>query len=404
MKILMLTPYVPYPPSSGGQIRTYNLLKYLAKENEITLVCLYKNNEEKKYYHKLKHYCRSMYFCRRANKPWQPKNIFKSVFSRLPFLIVRNYSKEAEDKLKELLEKEEFDVIHAETFYIMPHLPETKIPVFLLEQTIEYEVYEHFVKSLPFFVKPFFSLDILKLRYWERYYWKKAYLVGAVSETDRKIIQSQEPEIKTTLVPNGAGDEMILQHFPKKDFYNPTAIFLGNFYWLQNVEAANFLIKKIYPIIKAKIPYLKLIICGQGSKKKIKIINDNNINIVEIKPDENDKVKKMYKEATVFLAPIFGPGGTRLKILAAMASGLAVISTKTGVEGLDLVNKRDVLLAETPEEFVNKLNLLISDKKLFETIRRNAYSLIKNKYNWKAISSELNYVYRKIIENYENRN
>lgn len=400
----MLTPYVPYPPSSGGQIRTYNLLKYLAKGNEITLVCLFKDNDEKKYYHKLKHYCKSIYFCRRAKNPWQLKNIFKSVFSRLPFLIVRNYSEEAENKLKELLSKEKFDIIHAETFYIMPHLPETRIPVFLLEQTIEYEVYEHYVDSLPFFLKPFFSLDTIKLKFWERYYWKKAYFVGTVSEADRQKINTQEPEIKTTIVPNGAGDEMILQRFPKKDLYDPTAIFFGNFYWLQNVEAANFLIQKIYPILKIKIPYMKLIISGQGIKRKIDPIRNKNIEIIEIKPDQNEEVKKMYKKATVFLAPIFGPGGTRLKILAAMASGLVVISTKTGVEGLDIINERDVILAETPEEFVEKLKIVIADKKMLENIRRNAYLLIKNKYNWKAISSKLNQVYRQIVENYENRN
>ncbi len=404
MKILMLTPYVPYPPSSGGQIRTYNLLKYLAKNNEITLVCLYKNSDEKKYFYKLKHCCKSIYFCRRAKNPWQLKNIFKSVFSRLPFLIVRNYSEEAEKKLKEILDKEKFDIIHAETFYIMPHLPETRIPIFLLEQTIEYEVYEHFVNSLPFFLRPFFYLDILKLKYWERYYWRKASFVGAVSETDRQKIKSQEGNIKTTLIPNGAGDEMILHHFPKKNFYEPTAIFFGNFYWLQNVEAANFLIDKIYPILKKKIPYLKLVLSGQGIKRKIEPIKNKNIEIIEIKPDDSEKVKKMYKDATVFLAPIFGPGGTRLKILAAMASGLAVISTKTGTEGLDVVNGRDVILAETPDEFVGKLSLIISDRKIFEMIRRNAYLLIKNKYNWKTISSKLNQVYNEIIANYENRN
>ena len=174
MKILMLTPYVPYPPSSGGQVRTYNLLKYLSKNNKITLVCLYKSPEEKQYLDKLKPYCRSVYFCQRSPNPWSLENIFKSIFTLKPFLIVRNYSQEAESILKNLLEKEKFDIIHAETFYIMPHLPKTDIPIFLLEQTIEYQVYQHFVNSLPFFVKPFFSLDILKLKIWEKDYWKKA--------------------------------------------------------------------------------------------------------------------------------------------------------------------------------------------------------------------------------------
>jgi hypothetical protein len=116
----MLTPYLPYPPASGGQIRSLYLLKYLSKKNEITLICLYKNEKEKKYAANLKQYCKKLYVCKRAEKPWQIKNILKSVFSFKPFLMVRNYSDEARTIVEKLLAEEKFDVIHAETFYIMP--------------------------------------------------------------------------------------------------------------------------------------------------------------------------------------------------------------------------------------------------------------------------------------------
>ena len=218
MKILMLTPYVPYPPSSGGQIRTFNLLKYLSQKNQITLVCLYKNNEEKKYLKTLQRYCNKIYPCKRAEKPWQIKNIIKTIFSPLPFLIVRNFSDEAKKTIEFLLKNEKFDVIHAETFYIMPHLPSTKIPIILVEQTIEYRVYQHFVNSLFFLFRPFFYFDILKLKYWERFYWKKTNIVAAVSKTDEENIKKLEPHLKTAIIPNGAGDEMIVKKLPKKKF------------------------------------------------------------------------------------------------------------------------------------------------------------------------------------------
>src|SRR3989338_8581966 len=142
MKILMLTPYLPYPPSSGGQIRTYNLLKYLSKNNKITLISLYKNEQEKKYIAHLEKFCSNIYVCKRAERPWQLKNMIKAIIFPYPFLIVRNFSEEARDKVRKLLDEEHFDVIHAETFYIMPHLPETNVPVLLVEQTIEYQVYQ----------------------------------------------------------------------------------------------------------------------------------------------------------------------------------------------------------------------------------------------------------------------
>ncbi|MBI4008800.1 hypothetical protein HY357_01055, partial [Candidatus Roizmanbacteria bacterium] len=246
MKILMLTPYLPYPPASGGQIRTLNLLKYLSKNNEITLIALYKNDEEKSYAQYLQSYCKKIYLCKRAEKPWQIGNILKSIFSPLPFLIVRNFSSEAKKIVEKLLLEEYFDVIHAETFYIMPHIPQTSTPIFLLEQTIEYEVYQHFVNSLPFYLRYFFYFDILKLKYWERYYWKRAFLVGAVSETDKKLINKVEPLIHPVVVPNGAGDELIAYKLTKKDLTHPVALFVGNFAWLQNTEAANYLYQNIF--------------------------------------------------------------------------------------------------------------------------------------------------------------
>jgi glycosyltransferase involved in cell wall biosynthesis len=394
MKILMLTPYLPYPPSSGGQIRTFNLLKYLSQNNQITLVCLYKNNEEKKYIQTLYRYCKKIYPCKRAEKPWQIKNILKTIFSSLPFLIVRNFSDEAKNIIDSLLKNEKFDVIHAETFYVMPHLPKTNIPIVLVEQTIEYRVYQHFVNSLFPLLKPFFYFDIIKLKHSERYFWKKANIVAAVSEADEKNIKELEPNIKTVIIPNGAGDEMIVKKIPKKNINPPTLLFQGNFYWLQNVEAADFLTKKIYPKLIKTHPEIKIIISGQKANK---IKSKKGIEIINLNLNDSKKVKKIYQRATIFVAPIFGPGGTRLKILAAMAAGVPVISTKVGVEGLSVKDGRHILLANNPEEFIEKINLLLKEKNLYQTIQKNAYQLIKNEYSWFSIAKKLENVYQQII-------
>lgn len=394
MKILMLTPYVPYPPSSGGQVRTFNLLKYLSQKNEITLVCLYKNTEEKKYISTLYQYCKKIYPCKRAEKPWQINNIFKTIFSSLPFLIVRNFSDEAKKTIDFLLRNKKFDVIHAETFYVMPHLPKTNIPIVLVEQTIEYRVYQHFVNNLFFLLKPFFYFDIIKLKRSERYFWEKASIVAAVSETDEKNIKELEPNIKTVIIPNGAGDEMVVKDLPKKNLNQPILLFQGNFYWLQNVEAANFLIERIYPKLIKNYPKIKIVISGQ---KADKIARKKGITIINLSLNESKIVKKIYQEATIFIAPIFGPGGTRLKILAAMAAGIPVIATKVGVEGLSVQEGKHILLANNPDEFVNKINLLLNDKKLYQTIQKNAYQLIKDEYSWSKIAKKLEKVYQQII-------
>jgi len=397
MKILMVTPYVPYPPSSGGQIRTYNLLKYLSQNNEITLVALYKNDEEKKYESYLKKYCKNIYLCKRPSSPWQFKNIFKTIFSSSPFLVVRNYSDEAKTIINKLLRSEKFDVIHAETFYVMPHIPETKVPTVLVEQTIEYKVYKHFVNSLPFYLRMFiyFDIDIMKLKYWERFYWKKANAVVVVSSSDEKLIKNEEPLLKTSIIPNCVGDEMIIEKLEEKDLGSPTIFFQGNFFWLQNVEAAKFIVDQIYPQLVKELPKVKIIIAGQNAKKLGDLI-DKSIKIVNIEPDNINKVKELFRENTLFIAPIFGPGGTRLKILAAMGSGMPVISSVTGIVGLEVTDNKDVVIANDPITFVSKIKRLLTNKKFYEKIRKNAYNLVKEKYQWNQTAKELESVYKNL--------
>lgn len=389
----MVTPYLPYPPASGGQIRTFNLLKYLSKKNDIVLVALYKNNQEKQYVSRLQPFCEKIYLCKRSENPWQLKNILRSLFSFKPFLIVRNFSPEAKNVLEELITTSDFDVIHSETFYVMPHIPQTKIPILLVEQTIEFRVYQHFIETLPWIFRIFLLIDIAKLRFWEKYYWKKASLVATVSDLDRTIVSNVESSIHAVVIPNGAGEDMIAERLERKDFKKTQLLFQGNFSWLQNVEAANYLTEQIYPSLKKKFPHVKLVIAGQSAKK---IAKKSDVEYVDIAHGDTETVRRLYSESTLFIAPIFGPGGTRLKILAAMASGLPVVSTKTGVEGLDVKEGRDVLFAGNPQKFVEKVKLILSDKFLYEKIRLNAYKLVHDKYNWKKIAGQLEIVYQKI--------
>lgn len=392
----MLTPYVPYPPASGGQIRTLNLLKYLSKNNEITLISLYKNDKDKQYIPALKNYCKHIILCKRPEKPWQFKTIWKALTSSDPFLIVRNFSSEAKKAVDTVLKNEVFDVIHAETFYIMPHIKNTSTPIFLVEQTIEYKVYQHFVNSLPFFLRPIFMMDIMKLKRAERYYWKKALLVGGVSEADRKEIRSLEPTINPVIIPNCAGDEMFVEKLNKKNLKKPTILFIGNFDWLQNTEAVTILAQKIAPMIHKQIPEAKILVAGQNAHKKLPLKSGDNIEVISLAQDDSETVLRLYKNSTLFIAPIFGPGGTRLKILAAMASGLPVISSQTGVEGLNLENNKHVLIANTPEEFVTQTLRILNDENLYETIRKRSYDLAVKEYSWKYIANKLEIVYKQI--------
>ena len=105
----------------------------------------------------------------------------------------------------------------------------------------------------------------------------------------------------------------------------------------------------------------------------------------------------MYKFSMLFLAPIFGPGGTRLKILASMAAGLPVISTDIGIEGLELTDGKHVLVARTPEEFVSQTVRILKDHALYVSIQEQAFKVAKERFSWKNIAKKLETVYKEII-------
>ena len=397
MKLLMLTPYVPYPPASGGQIRSLYLLKYLSKNHDITLICLYKNDQEKEYATYLKKYCKQLYICRRPEKPWQLGIVLRSIFSFKPFLMVRNYSSEAAKTVARLLAEQKYDVIHAETFYIMPHIPHiADIPTVLVEQTIEYEVYLHFINGLPLWMRPLFYLDIIKLRTSEIDYWKKASLVVAVSEFDQRTIKKLAPRVKPLVIPNGVEDEMFVEKLPPKKIQKPTLLFIGNFYWLQNTEAAQYLIEKIYPVMLKKIPEARVIIAGQNALPKLRQYKAKNIEILGDKPLSSKKIIELYRDSTVFIGPLFAPGGTNLKVLNAIGAGLPVVTTQIAAERLGLEHNKNVLIANTPEEFIQETQRILTDHKLYEKIRKNAYSFGKEKYGYESLAHQLEVLYRSI--------
>ncbi|MCL5783783.1 MAG: glycosyltransferase family 4 protein [Patescibacteria group bacterium] len=393
MKILMLTPYLPYPPSSGGQIRSYNLIKQLSKKHQITLYSLIKDEKERQYVSELEKYCERVKIFKRAEKPWTLKNILSTGFSLHPFLVVRNFSKEEKKDVAETLKKEKFDIIHAETFYVSPHIPETSIPIVLVDQTIEYQVYQHFVKNFRWQVlKPLLWIDVLKIKFWETYYWKKSARAVAVSESDAKKMTSSAPNLHVSVIPNGVGEDLMKEvplHFSK------TILFQGNYDWMQNSEAARILAKEVFPKILKELPDARLLIAGQHTEK-IADLRSEKVELRNLDIEDIEGVRTAYRESGILVAPLYGPGGTRLKILGAMAARLPVVTTYIGIEGIEALNEESVLYGQNVDELAKLAVRLLKDKDLYKKIANNARTLVEDKYSYPAIAKKLDAIYEEV--------
>lgn len=394
MKVLMLTPYLPFPPSSGGQVRSYNLIKHLSNKHKITLFSLIKDDSEKKYIKELEKYCYKVRVFRRSKTPWTFENMVKAVFGTYPFLVVRNLVLEEKNAVIEELEKEKFDVIHAETFYVMPHIPETNVPVLLVDQTIEYLVYKHYVDEQVFLpLRPFFYFDVAKIKYWEKKYWEKAAKVVAVSEADREEMIKVSPRLSVEILPNGVD----LDFFKVKNSWDSSdkrILFVANFKWLQNTEAAEVLLDKVFPLIKLKCPDAKLWIVGQHIPEKITKRKSKYIFVDDLGYDDEDGIRKAYFESSVFVSPLRGPGGTRLKHFAAMASCLPLVTTSVGAEGLEAKNGFHILVEDDLSKMAEAAVKILKEPLYAKRLAQNARNLVKEKFSWQIVADKLDRLYR----------
>ena len=387
----MLTPYLPYPLVSGGQIRTYNLLKSLSTKHEITLYALIKDNTEKKHLKELKKYCKKIVLFKRTKHPFVLRNILLAGFTAYPFVVTRNLPLGMKAAIKKELNDDNYDLIHAETFYMMPNIPEGATPpIILAEQTIEYLGYQDYMKKASFFIKPILAIDIAKIKYWERHYWRKADKLITMSEEDKIFIEKELSCVTNTSVVANGVDLQFFSAVKKKLPPVPTVLFVGTFKWLPNIEAVTEIVEKIWPLIKQRIPTAKLKIVGYSPTKKI--LNYATDPSIEVLGGIKD-IRVAFARSHVLLSPIRSGKGTRYKVLEAMITGTPVVATSLAAEGIDLKNGQNVLIADTIPMLAEQTVRLLNSPSLQQKLGVAGKTLVKALYSWDIIASELDRVY-----------
>lgn len=394
MRILMLTPYLPFPLHSGGQIRTYNLLKQLTAKHEVTLFALIKDETEKQYIEELEKYCKKVRVFKRTKKPFTLSNIIRTAVSSYPFLVIRNYVSEVRDAVQKELQEHSYDVIHAETFYMMPHLPPTHIPTLLVEQTIEYLGYESYAAKVSPLLRPILKIDIHKIKKWERFFWNYCDQLVVMSEEDKKFIAAEIGDKKKIEVVENGVDTAWFAEKKRQEPEQPTLLSVGTFKWLPNIEAVTFLVEKVWPLIKKKIPNCKLWIVGASPTDQILTFSrtDSSITVTGNIPD----IRDAFTQSHLLAAPVFSGKGTRYKILEALATETPVVATQTAVEGLGVENNKHVSISNTAEKMAAAIVELLKSKEKRKSLAQNGKKYVTEHFDWKMISQKLDIIYQRI--------
>jgi polysaccharide biosynthesis protein PslH len=395
MRILMLTPYLPWPLVSGGQIRTYNLLKNLSRQHQITLFALIKHKSDKQYIKNLKPFCTDIQVFRRSTKPFTIKNILRAGLSLYPFVVTRNLVPDTKDAVTRALHESNYDLIHAETFYMMPNIPQTDVPTILVEQTIEYLGYQSYAGSnKKAWLKPLLYLDIAKIKYWERYYWQRSDRLITMSQEDKDFILKELPKIENIDVVANGVDIPYFDTVPKTKPAKPTILFVGTFSWLPNVQAVKHLVYDIWPLITKKLPGVRLHIVGFSPTTEI--VRFGKLDHITVSGSVED-IRTAYATSHVLLAPVKWGKGTRYKILEAMATHTPVVATPLAVEGITGIKPgTHALIGSSPKKLADLTVKLLSEPSLQKKLAQNSYALVRKRYNWPRIADQLSTIYETI--------
>ena len=386
MKILFFTYDFPYLLDSGGKIRAYHLIKGLAKRHQVDLFSFYRKEKQLKHLKKIEKLCRQVKLFKRR-KLFSPANL--GFWPFLPFPAALYYSPQIKKELLKTSKKEKYQFIHFESFYTSIYLDkELNVSQVLGTENIEWKVYFDYAKQQSPFIREAMIFEAFRMRRFEKRSWQKADICLAVSDENKQEIEKTTGK-KCYLIPNGIDLEYFQFKKQETDNKEQKILFVGNFKYIQNQDAVLVLVKKIFPIIKKEIKNVKILIVGKNPPKKIKNLIAEDI----ILDSQLEDIREAYFQADVLLAPIRAGSGTKFKILEAMASGVPVVTTKVGAEGIKGKDGAHFLIRRDSKDLAQAVIKIIKEKQLAQRLIKKARTLVMEKYSWDQITKRLGEVY-----------
>lgn len=391
--LLMLTPYLPYPPVSGGRMRTYNLIKHLSRDYTISLVCFGRPEETRFDYSPIREFC-DITVVDRASTPGTVQAAILSLTSAKP-ITMRLYGTEAmRQTCARILNDRPAQVIHVESFYMLQNLPDDlDTPVLLSEPAIEYRAWgQHARVAKPWYTRPAIALEAIKMRVWSPRVWRQSDMVGAMSEIDSAEIGRFVPAERVVLTPNGV-DVDFFHANPAIERDNHSAVYMGDYKYFPNTDAVLYFAEAILPRIQEKRPDFHLTLLGKDPSPEIQALSGDTITVTGLVDDTRPYLQK----SAVFICPLRSGSGTRFKLMESLACGCPVVSTSLGCQGLGAQDGVHMLIRDDPQGFADAVVQLLDNPDQSQAMGTAGRAWVVEKHAWEHSASLVRQAYQKIV-------
>jgi len=394
MRILAVSTWFPFPPDNGSKTRAYNLLSWLGKRHTLDLLAMTQDSGDLEYLDRVREFCRKLEIFPEARFCPKSMRSLLGFFTPTPRYFLQHYSREMAHTASEWAGRESYDTVIAVTLGAAPYAADLDIPIKWLDQhNVESQVIKRQLmntKSLFYRIRYVFTW--LKAERFERKLSKCFDVISVVSERERGLMQVVAGKSYTgeiVLVPNGVDTSLCTYNVQEKQV--DTLVYTGGVTYRANHDAAARLCQRILPIVTESCPGVRVRITGRTDGANIQDLVV--IPGVEFTGYVKD-VRPIVAAAAALVVPLRYGGGTKLKVLEAMALGTPVVSTEVGAEGLNVQDGKHILIGESDEDLAAHVVRLLKDQDFATYIAKNARELVREEYGWHRIASDFEQLIR----------
>jgi polysaccharide biosynthesis protein PslH len=404
LSILCVSPWVASPPRIGAQARMHGLMTQLARRHDLTAVMLVDHEfDVEECRRAMQAYCRDVVL---VPKLHLGESLAKRLSQLQSLASTRSWERrlaalpEMRRALDRVLRARRFDLVNLEFSFLggcdLRQAPPSERPPRLVvdSHNIDYDLARQYARAGRSLAHRLYAaVNWRKLRREELGTYRNADGVYLCSAADERRLLDQAPGVRTAVIPNAADVEYYQPRPADPPPDGRTVVFFGDLSYAPNVDGVIYFLEQIWPRVAGAHPEVRLKLIGGKASRSLQRLVGPRVELTGFVPD----LRPHLAAAAIVVVPLRLGGGTRLKIVEALAMGKAIVSTPLGAEGIEAVPGRDLLIEDQPEAFAEAVNRLLDDPELAARLGQSARRLAVERYSWSGAAQALEDFYLRIL-------